>query len=502
MTPDAGADTQVPGHNHSVHEVDPRPTPLDRFSELLPAERFARFQAVAALAREQLAGRTVWSLSSTAKGGGVAEMLQTLVAYGLGAGVDARWLVMEGDPEFFAITKRLHNLLHGNPGDGGALGPAERAHYLAVQEENLPGAAARIRPGDIVLVHDPQPAGMIAGLRALGAHVVWRSHIGADLSNEHTERGWAFLREFIEDAEQFVFSRPAYAPSWVPEHLRHVIAPSVDPFSTKNAWVAPDDVSAALRRAGLLDGSPTLAPATGNVAFIRRDGSPGEVRAHSGLVVDGGPLPYDARVVMQVSRWDRLKDMSGVLVAFAEHASGWPDDVHLLLVGPEVTAVSDDPEGQAVLAECRALWGRLPLPVRERAHLCCLPMDDADENAHLVNALQRHASVVVQKSLVEGFGLTVTEPMWKARPVVATAVGGIQDQIEDGVTGLLLKDPRDLATFAELVGGVLADPQLARRLGTAARESVREHYLGDRHLTQYAQLFQSLIDTETTRPSG
>ena len=160
---------------------------------------------------------------------------------------------------------------------------------------------------------------------------------------------------------------------------------------------------------------------------------------------------------------------------------------------PDTSGVTDDHEGAEVLAECVELWRAQPAAARTRVHLCSLPMDDIDENAHLVNALQRHAAVVVQKSLVEGFGLTVTEPMWKSRPVVASRIGGIQDQIVDGESGLLLDDPEDLDAFATLVRSVLEDDMLAMRLGSAARERVREHFLGDRHLIQYVELFDLLV---------
>ena len=146
-----------------------------------------------------------------------------------------------------------------------------------------------------------------------------------------------------------------------------------------------------------------------------------------------------------------------------------------------------------MLFECVDLWKALPIEARDRVHLISLPMDDVDENAHLVNALQRHATVVVQKSLVEGFGLTVTEPMWKNRPVVASAVGGIQDQIVDGESGLMLADPADLAGFTDLIATVFDDDNLAQRLGEAARKRVRDQYLGDRHLIQYAELFNELL---------
>ena len=251
----------------------------------------------------------------------------------------------------------------------------------------------------------------------------------------------------------------------------------------------PADVDATLRYAGLV----ARPGEQGSLAFGRRDGSTGTVRAHGNLVVAGDMVPGDVRVVVQVSRWDRLKDMAGVLTAFATSLSRLPSDTHLMLVGPDVLGVSDDPEGAEVLFECVDLWKTLPIQARQRVHLISLPMDDVDENAHLVNALQRHATVVVQKSLVEGFGLTVTEPMWKNRPVVASAVGGIQDQIVDGESGLMLADPADLGGFTDLIATVLDDDNLAQRLGDAAGKRVRDQYLGDRHLIQYTELFNELL---------
>jgi len=200
----------------------------------------------------------------------------------------------------------------------------------------------------------------------------------------------------------------------------------------------------------------------------------------------------EARLVVQVSRWDRLKDMAGVMAGFARLTEGRFVDVHLLLVGPDVSGVDDDPEGAHVLAECRTQWQALPEEMRGRVHLISLPMDDIDENAIVVNAIQRHAHVVVQKSLVEGFGLTVTEAMWKRRPVVSTAVGGIQDQITDGRDGLLIADPTDLDAFATALRRLLDDPDLGDRLGATAREHVQAEFLGDRHLGQYVDLFARL----------
>jgi trehalose synthase len=195
--------------------------------------------------------------------------------------------------------------------------------------------------------------------------------------------------------------------------------------------------------------------------------------------------------VTQVSRWDRLKDPAGVLAAFAEHLTD--SDAHLLLAGPSVEAVTDDPEGAQVLTEVREQWRGLPAPVRNRVHLGQLPMHDREENAAMVNAIQRRSHVVVQKSLAEGFGLTVAEAMWKARPVVASRIGGIQDQIVHGESGLLVDDAGDLQAFAGAVDGLLRDDTEADRLGRAARERVRERFLGTRHMLQYVELLTQLI---------
>src|SRR5205807_3429061 len=168
-------------------------------------------------------------------------------------------------------------------------------------------------------------------------------------------------------------------------------------------------------------------------------------------------------------------------------------DAHLVYAGPAVEAVSDDPEGAAVLQEARDLIASVGREARERVHLACLPMDDLEENAAIVNALQRRADVVVQKSIAEGFGLTVAEGMWKARPVVASRLGGIQDQIADGKTGVLLDDPSDLRAYGEAVRELLDDPDRARAIGHEAQERVRDEFLAVRSLLQYMDLIERLI---------
>jgi trehalose synthase len=165
----------------------------------------------------------------------------------------------------------------------------------------------------------------------------------------------------------------------------------------------------------------------------------------------------------------------------------------LLLAGPEVEAVSDDPEGAVIFSRVRELWEGLPEEARSRIHLASLPMYDVEENAAIVNAIQRRADIVVQKSLAEGFGLTVAEAMWKSRPVVASRCGGIQDQIADGHLGLLIDDPSDLAAFAEACDWLLEHPAEASEMGSAAKAWVIEHFLGSKHLLRYLELLERLI---------
>jgi trehalose synthase len=198
----------------------------------------------------------------------------------------------------------------------------------------------------------------------------------------------------------------------------------------------------------------------------------------------------DVPMVVQISRWDPLKDMAGVMHAFAEHVEDGVE-AQLVLAGPNVSGVADDPEAAEVLDDCITQWRELPHECRSRIVLACLPMADSEENAVMVNALQRHAAVVVQKSLEEGFGLTVAEAMWKARPLVASRVGGIQDQVVDGVTGVLI-EPTDGAALGRAVGELLADPDRANAMGAAGKERVRERFLGNRHLLQYAEMLIEL----------
>jgi trehalose synthase len=460
---------------------------LGRFAWVLPAGTWEEFSRAVAETRGEFEGRVLWNVNSTARGGGVAEMLASLLAYLRGAGIDARWAVISGDEPFFTVTKRIHNNLHGVPGDGGDLGDAEREILRRTTERNAPELLELVQPDDVVLVHDPQPAGLIPILRDTGCTIVWRCHIGLDTPNELARRAWRFLLPDVRDADAYVFSREAYRWEGLDPARAVLIAPSIDAFAAKNQELDRDTVDAILAVAGLDDGwSGSHAP-----TFTREDGSPGRVERRAELW-EGRPVRRDDRMVLQVSRWDALKDPLGVIRGFAEHVAPQVPDVHLVYAGPAVDAVADDPEGTQVLDQARAAFEAMEPEIAARVHLAALPMDDLEENAVIVNALQRRADVVVQKSLAEGFGLTVAEAMWKARPVLASRIGGIQDQIADGETGVLLDDPTDLPAFGAAVRRLLDDPDGARRMGEAARETVRREYLGTSNLMRYFALWRRL----------
>jgi trehalose synthase len=467
----------------SAVEVPRRPVSV--LEPIIGEARYGRLAGAADQVRHMLAGRTIWNVNSTATGGGVAEMLQVLVGYVTDLEIPIGWLVITGDARFFATTKRLHNQIHGDLA-GGPLDAADAHHYTRLLTANAVELLGRIRPGDVVLLHDPQTAGLAEPLARAGATVVWRCHIGVDWDNDATRAGWDFLRPYLGAAQGFVFSRREYVPAWLPGEKVTVIPPSIDPFSPKNQDLDPATVRAILATLGVLDGPAPQVPA----GFVRRDGTAGIVTRPAVVTGEGRPGPGDP-VLLQVSRWDRLKDMTGVMRGFADHVVPGGDG-YLMLAGPAVTEVADDPEGAAVYAECLLQWHDLPPAARARILLVTLPLDDIDENAAMVNALQRHATVIAQKSLAEGFGLTVSEGMWKGRPVIGSAVGGIIDQIADG-TGILLPDPGDLKAFGQAVRLLLDDPAEAARMGQAAHAYVRQDYLGDIHLIRYAKLLSSLI---------
>jgi trehalose synthase len=373
----------VPLKDVEVSSLDP-----GRFEAVLDPDDCRRFLDRLAKAADRLAGRRLWQVNSTEQGGGVAEMLHFLLGYLTGAGIDTRWVVIEGNDEFFKVTKRVHHLLHGQPGDGGELDEPAQDTYRQTLKETLGELEQRVEPGDVVVLHDPQTAGLVPALKQQGAVVIWSCHVGVDQPNDLARTAWEFLRPAVQQADAYVFSRATYCWEGLDRARLAVIAPCIDAFAPKNQTLEPATVNAILHTAGILEDP---AAEMGTPGFRRLDGSPGRVVRRAEMIQDQ-PIPPGVPLVVQVSRWDRLKDPLGVLEGFARHV---PEALaaHLVLAGPAAASVSHDPEAEQVLQQVRRAGAALPRAARDRVHLAYLPMADLEENAAMVNALQRRADV-------------------------------------------------------------------------------------------------------------
>jgi trehalose synthase len=462
------------------------PRAIEALEAFATPEDLARYRRTAGGLDPLLHERTLWQVNSTSDGGGVAELLHQLLGYLVEAGIACRWVVVEGDPAFFRVTKRIHNRLHGAPGDGGGLGDVEGQAYRAVTDREAAALLELARPGDVAVLHDPQTAGLVPPLVEAGLHVVWVSHVGVDVANDLARSAWDFLRPHVAPAGAYVFTRPAYVWEGLDAARVHVIPPCIDPTSPKNAELDAASVASVLASARILaiDGS-------GETSLELPGIGPVVVRRPAELVEDE-PSPAGCPAVVQISRWDRLKDHLGVLHGFAAHVDPRLG-ARLLLVGPSPSTVADDPEGAEVFDEIVEAWNDLPAERRRRVHLVNLPVDDRIENAVVVNALQRRADVVVQKSLAEGFGLTVAEAMWKGRPVVGSRVGGIQDQLEDGRSGILV-EPADLEGVGRAISALIGDLGYAQAIGHAARERVRARFLPPHFVGAHLEVVRDLLE--------
>lgn len=426
--------------------------------------------------RDYLSGRTVWSVTFH-PGGGLIDILNSVLGYVRDGGIDAEWLLLRANGGFPRVARRLYNNLYGSAGDGGPLGEKERAALEEIAAAAAGDLTTCVRPGDVVFLHDPPTAALVEPAREAGAHVIWRCHLGVDAVNEHARRAQEFLLPFVGPADAYAFTRREHAWEGLEQDKVSTIPPSLDPLSARNQELSPGRVLAILDRIGLTKSRSRAAP-----TFIRQDGSPERVNRRA-VIDQDAPIPSGAPVVAQVASWERLKDQGGALEAFAQHCDS--GRAHLALVGP---AVEGHREEKAVLAEVRGQRDSLPADARGRIHLVSLPVDDQEENAAMVNAIQRRSDVIVQKSLAEGFGLSVTEAMWKGKPVIAAKVGGIRDQIVDGESGILIEDPGDLAAFGNAMGALLADRRRRLELGTGAKVRVQQGYLTPSHVCRYLEL--------------
>ncbi len=378
---------------------------------------------------DRVRGRRLQNINSTPVGGGVAEILTRLVPLLRELGIDATWDVIKGDQAFFNVTKAFHNALHGKKEE---ITDGMLDVFRANTEMNL--RDIRIS-GDVVLVHDPQPAGLIEKRREVGRRWVWRCHIDVSAPDP---RVWGFLRPYVEQYDAAIFSMPDFAQQLpIPQYM---LAPSIDPLSDKNKELSADCVRQVLEKYSLDPERP---------------------------------------IISQISRFDRLKDPVGVVKAYKMVKRR--QDCQLVLAGG---GASDDPEGEEVLREVQQHAEGDP-----DIHVLLLPpFSDLD-----INALVRGSTIVLQKSIKEGFGLTVSEALWKRKPVIGGAVGGIKLQVINGVTGFLVHSPEGAATR---LTQLLDDPPLCRRLGENGYLHVKQNFLLTRHVKDYMLLLLALEHPE------
>lgn len=378
---------------------------------------------------QKLYGKHILHLNSTYQGGGVAEILATLVPLMNDIGIDTGWRILHGNPDFFTITKKFHNALQGQSLN---LSKIKKALYTATNENF---AVYTHIDHDCVIIHDPQPLPLIKYHKKRQPWV-WRCHI--DLSNPSDEI-WDFLKGFILRYDMVIISNEKYRSEQLPVEQR-IIPPAIDPLSAKNMELSDKDIDKYMHKFG---------------------------------------IPRDKPIITQVSRFDKWKDPLGVLEVY-KHVKK-QIDCRLVLCGSMAT---DDPEGISIYEK-----------VLQKANDM---VDSKDvilttvENNILVNVLQRASSVIIQKSIREGFGLTVTEALWKGKPVVASNVGGIPLQIEDKKSGFLL-DPKDIRGFADKVLYLLDNPERSKKMGAHGREMVRKKFLITRQICNYIEILNDIL---------
>jgi len=462
---------------HSVQQVRIPPRDLSALRNLDP-ENYAAAENALRVTAEMLRGRAVWHFNFS-RADGVAEMLRSLISYSRAGGIDANWIV--GSPHGYEhLLRRLHNRLYGVAGDSQQLDEAARVGLEGLADEIAPRLLETVRPGDIVYLHDAPAAGLISHVKRAGAAAIWRSHIGAEDGSEYAAEAQELMMPAVEQADAVIFTREDYI--WPGLHGPRVaiIQPSLDPFTPKNRPLSLETASAILAHIGLKPG-----PA-GTATFMQMDGSRRRVAAIAS-VQQSGPIPPGAIQVTQVSGWERLKDPVGLIEAFGPVRD---QQAHLIIAGPELAAGGTSEEVEA-LEEAIAVREGLPAVVRDRVHLVELPMSNPEENGLMVNALQRSADVIVHKSLRESFGLSVMEAMWKEKPVIGSAAGGIRDQIMHGENGLLVA-PADLAQTTAALDLLLSDEDLRTRLGVAAGASIRRRFLRTTHLASCLKLLREV----------
>lgn len=375
-----------------------------------------------------LKGASVVHVNSTKEGGGVAEILFWMIPLMNELGMDTSWEVLNGNPDYFNTTKTFHNGLQGNKV---ILSERMIKAYEETVEENAERLRDKLAEADIVVIHDPQPAYLYHLIPEKKGKWIWRCHIDASHPNRQV---WNYLRSKVNDYDASIFSMPDFAQRL--DHPQFIIAPSIDPLSDKNIDLSEQEISDTLSNFNIDPKRPLLT---------------------------------------QISRFDRFKDPIGVIEAF--NLLNGAFNAQLVLAGG---GASDDPEGAAVLEEVKQAANGNP-----DIHILMLPPD-----AHrIINALQRASAIVIQKSLQEGFGLTVTEALWKNKPVIGGNTGGIRLQVHNHHTGFLVDTPEGAALR---IRRLLSNPELMESIGKTAKEFVKENYLCNRQLREYLTLMLGL----------
>ncbi|MGB5692106.1 MAG: glycosyltransferase [Flavobacteriaceae bacterium] len=433
---------------------------------------------------EGLQDCTIWMVNSTATGGGVAEMLPSQMRIARALGVRVEWLVIEAnDDHFFDLTKRIHNAIHGAGEE--PFTEEDLQVFEKVNAQNLKKALEFIKDGDLVVIHDPQPMPLGKLIRQeRDVKLVWRCHIGLEEHTERTRSVWKFLKQFMDDYVHFVFSLPSYVPPEI-EDITTIIPPAIDPLSHKNRTLWMAKCVGILQQSGITNHhDPLLYPYYENlVRRVMPDGSFDSVNKDSDLDIIYRP------VVLQISRWDRLKGFKELMEAFIlmkkqneakSDKSTIPykriKSTRLVFGGPDPKYVSDDPEGMEVLNELISQYKNVSKELQEDIAILLLPLENPKENALIVNALQRSSSFVVQNSIQEGFGLTATEAMWKQRPVLVSGAAGLRFQVQHEENGLINHDPDDIGKLAEVLEQMLNSPKERDKWGFNARNRVIDKF--------------------------
>ncbi|MEJ2482006.1 MAG: glycosyltransferase [Gemmatimonadota bacterium] len=461
-------------------------------------------RATAAAVRGKLAGRTVWMVNSTSRGGGVAEMLPTVVTLLRDLEIPTEWVVIESsDPAFFRLTKQLHNLIHG----AGEPDLEEGARELFERENrtNAEFLADRMAPGDVLIVHDPQPMPLASLLpEELRLTSLWRCHIGLDEENEATRAAWRFLAPYADTYEHGVFSTPEYVPPQFTQRAS-VITPAIDPLGDKNVTFHLHKQVGILANSALVTSPSPLVPPPFDdlVNRLQGDGSfrPANMWDDIGLLT--------RPIVTQVSRWDRLKGFGPLMEAFVllkrrfanglDEEDAWAyrrrlDLVRLVLAGPDPRSIQDDPEGREVLDDLHEAYLALPPELQDDIAVVTLPMSVRRQNALIVNALQRASTIVVQNSLREGFGLTITEAMWKRIPVLSNSRAcGPRYQVRDGVDGCLIENPEDPEELATAMSRMLGEHRDRDLWGRNAQRRVHSEFLVFHQVSEWLSLFGRIL---------